>query len=52
MLRETYPIRTVASLADFSAAHVLWFVIAIKAGKTNNEKVACLIFVIVVISDS
>jgi hypothetical protein len=52
MLRETYPIRTVASLADFSAARVLWFVIAINASRTNNEKAHRPIFVIVVTSDS
>jgi hypothetical protein len=50
MLRETYPIRTVASLADFSAAQALWFVIAIKVSRTENEKAHRLIFVIVVTS--
>ena len=52
MLRETYPMRTVATLADFSAAQMLWFVIAINVSRTNNEKARGLIFVIVVTSDS
>ena len=46
MLRETYPIRTVASLGDFSAAKVLWLVIAINVSRANNEKAVRLKFVI------
>jgi len=51
MLRETYPMRTVAGLADFSAAQVIGFVIAINVSRTNNEKAHRLIFVIVVTSE-
>jgi hypothetical protein len=40
----------VASLADFSAAQALWFVIVIKVSRTENEKAHRLIFVIVVTS--
>jgi hypothetical protein len=43
--------RTGASFADFSALQVKFFVMAINVSKTNNEKVACLIRVIVPTSD-
>ncbi|MBI2359168.1 MAG: hypothetical protein HYV04_09730 [Deltaproteobacteria bacterium] len=43
--------RTGEGLADFSAAQEISLAIVINVSRTNNEKAACLIFVIVVTSD-